>query len=270
MSITRRQFLSRTTAGAAATVAAFTGATGCAPDVEPAPAVDVPAPSGGKFSILVSSYPDLARAGGAVTARAPGLAPSVLIARTPDGGFVAMSNVCTHRGCPVGFQPYEVVCPCHLSRFDLQGRVTHPPAIQGLTPYATSYDPQRDELTVNLVAGDPGFPTWQSGAVSFPFSAFPQLLTPGASIAGRPGGAPRPLSILLMALPGPAYAAVDAICTHLGCTVGYDAARSVVLCPCHGSQYSIDGVVQQGPATRNLEKFDVVADAQRVMVQIPS
>ncbi len=268
MTCTRRQFLTCTAAAAAAATTGAAGA-GCAPGIEPAPTADVPPPSGGRFSIAVSSYPDLARSGGAITARAPGLDP-VLIARTPDGGFVAMSSTCTHRGCPVGFQPYEVVCPCHLSTFDLQGRVTHPPAPQGLTPFATSYDPQRDELTVDLVAGDPGFPRWQAGTVSFPFSGFPQLQSVGGSVAGRPGGAPRPLAILVIALPGPTYAALDAICTHLGCTVGYDAPRGLVICPCHDSHYSADGVVQQGPATRDLERFDVAADTQGVTVQIPA
>jgi Rieske Fe-S protein len=269
MSLTRREFLVRAAGGGAA---AATGAVlpGCAPDVDPAPVVDVPDPAGGRLSLFVPRYPDLDRPGGAVIARAPALATPVLVARTPEGGFVAMSSVCPHRGCPVGVQQFEVVCPCHASRFDLQGRVTRPPALQGLTAYVTFYDPLTGELAVDLLAGDPGFPAWNAGVVSFPFAQFPLLQLAGGSVAGRPGGAPRPVGVLVVAQGGGAYSAVDAICTHLGCTVGYDGSRGLIVCPCHDSRYATDGTVVQGPATRNLERFEISADALGVTVRVPA
>jgi Rieske Fe-S protein len=46
--------------------------------------------------------------------------------------FRALSMVCTHQNCIVGFTKDsshgEFVCPCHGSRFDIQGRVLTPPA----------------------------------------------------------------------------------------------------------------------------------------------
>jgi cytochrome b6-f complex iron-sulfur subunit len=48
------------------------------------------------------------------------------------------------------------------------------------------------------------------------------------------------------------FYALDAICTHLGCIVGQGKTGVAFECPCHGSHFTIDGSVVNGPATQPL------------------
>ena len=53
--------------------------------------------------------------------------------------------------------------------------------------------------------------------------------------------------------------AVNAVCTHAGCTVnwsGQDPAKAFG-CPCHGSIFTIDGRVARGPAQKPLARYAV-------------
>jgi menaquinol-cytochrome c reductase iron-sulfur subunit len=55
-------------------------------------------------------------------------------------------------------------------------------------------------------------------------------------------------------------------CTHLGCAFRYEAAKKNFLCPCHVSEFSLDGKVLSGPAPRPLDQYEVKVDNGRVLL----
>lgn len=70
--------------------------------------------------------------------------------RTEDGGFLALSIICSHLGCSVIWneEEEEFICPCHSSAFDKKGNVINSPA-----PRALDYFPviiEEGKVKVNL------------------------------------------------------------------------------------------------------------------------
>ena len=51
-----------------------------------------------------------------------------------------------------------------------------------------------------------------------------------------------------------AFSAVEAVCTHEGCTIN-GADGTTYVCPCHGSRYNRNGQVLAGPAKASLRQF---------------
>jgi arsenite oxidase small subunit len=60
--------------------------------------------------------------------------------------------------------------------------------------------------------------------------------------------------------------AYSALCTHMGCPVGYDAATNVFQCPCHFSQFDVarDAMLVNGPATQHLPRVALEIEGQDI------
>jgi len=58
------------------------------------------------------------------------------------------------------------------------------------------------------------------------------------------------------------FYAYDAVCPHAGCTVGWAPQNSLIVCPCHGSEFNLTtGDVLNGPAPHGLTKLKVVEES---------
>ncbi len=73
----------------------------------------------------------------------------ILIVRQSESAYVAFSSRCTHASCQV-LAPAggAMACPCHGSRFDLNGTPLSGPATTPLTKYTATYDPSTTTVTV--------------------------------------------------------------------------------------------------------------------------
>lgn len=71
---------------------------------------------------------------------------------------------------------------------------------------------------------------------------------------------------ILVRTPNDELKAFSAVCTHLNCTVQYDAKSSIILCACHNGRYGLDGRVISGPPPRPLEEFKVAIKKDEIIV----
>ncbi len=51
--------------------------------------------------------------------------------------------------------------------------------------------------------------------------------------------------------------AFSAVCTHLTCTVSYEADTGTLYCPCHNGRFDLSGNVISGPPPRPLDAYEV-------------
>ncbi len=96
------------------------------------------------------------------------------------------------------------------------------------------------------------------GTITVRAADFPQLNQP--PVANNPGK-------FWLVQTDAGINALYKICTHLGCIYPWSDASSVFACPCHGSQFQLNGDWIAGPAPRNLDRFRfVVKDANGVEI----
>jgi len=265
-----RRALLRCGAGAAC-APALAQLSGCSQRVGEPIAIEVGPPAKDLLSVPMARVPELSQRGGAVLLHADatdfaGRQLSLLVANTSSQGLRAWGAYCPHAGCEVSWMDGEdsVVCPCHLSRFSVDGTVVHPPANANLDAFAAKQSADGQTLIVDLAGSGGVFPAAINGTVTFTVAELSALAVQGGSVTGRAAGVSFPLLVLRA---GPLQMlAFDARCPHLGCSV--QGATKLVICPCHGSLFNLDGSVKLGPATHPLTALPVSFDGSTVTVKV--
>ena len=59
--------------------------------------------------------------------------------------------------------------------------------------------------------------------------------------------------------------AFDPTCTHKKCTVDYDPDEKLIVCPCHGSTYDLEGKVLKGPAKKPLTEYQAELSKDKII-----
>ena len=115
--------------------------SGCNTNNTPEP---TPTPTNFSVNINNGTFTALRNAGGFVRLN------GVIIARTQQGGFIAVSQACTHEGTLVNYvlSNNTFLCPNHGSVFSSEGEVHTGPATKPLTRYKTSYDPSTGDINI--------------------------------------------------------------------------------------------------------------------------
>ena len=62
------------------------------------------------------------------------------------------------------------------------------------------------------------------------------------------------------------YRAFSMLCTHKGCDV--KPAGAILVCPCHGAEFSSEGKVLKGPATESLKEYRTYKEKQNIFIEI--
>ena len=60
------------------------------------------------------------------------------------------------------------------------------------------------------------------------------------------------------------FTGLSSVCTHAGCNVS-EVVDGVIVCPCHGSKFNLDGTVAKGPATKPLAAKPVAVQGDSIV-----
>ena len=141
--LNRREFLAKSTVGAAA-AAALVAIEGCGDGQIGPSAVSQPTVPTNGLSVKIADYPTLASNNVLVQLNGADIG----VVRTGATTFVASSMVCTHEGCETSVRNNQFSCPCHDSLFSATGAVLRGPATRNLDGFATSFDATTGTLRI--------------------------------------------------------------------------------------------------------------------------
>lgn len=98
-------------------------------------------PVDGTLRLALAHYPELTADGGSLKVIPRGADDPIYVLALGNGRYAAVSPICTHLGCTVEIEEGRLVCPCHGSNYDREGRVLRGPAERPLGRYRAERTP---------------------------------------------------------------------------------------------------------------------------------
>ncbi len=104
----------------------------------------------------------------------------------------------------------------------------------------------------------------EGGKVAIPLAKLEVLKSVGGSVVLKLKGK----LVLLVRDSATSVRALDPVCTHRECLVAYNPGENKLKCPCHGSQFDLNGRVVHGPASRPLANYAAELAGEQIIVTL--
>ena len=72
--------------------------------------------------------------------------------------------------------------------------------------------------------------------------------------------------VLIIRKSGIDITAYSAACSHLNCLIGYRKNENDIICNCHGSTFTLDGIPTKGPAVKPLKKYTSTITEGKIII----
>lgn len=123
----------------------------------------------------------------------------------------------------------------------------------------------RSGLSLAVLLGLPAIAARAAGSkVAIPLAKLPPLKSVGGSISLKV----KDKLLLLIRDGANSVRALNPVCTHRQCVVAFNAGENKIKCPCHGSQFDLNGRVIHGPASRPLETYAAELAGEQIIVTL--
>ncbi|MHC5112164.1 MAG: 4Fe-4S domain-containing protein [Planctomycetota bacterium] len=252
------------------------------PAAAEAPAAAAPAPVAAATPAPAAAAPAKAEAKPAVEK-----AVSASVAGAPDPAIAALLKAATARGGNVAIMAGASGSPAADQFSGMKPSELPPDARQAKVLEAAKKISEEPDMARRGVAGGAALAVgWAAFGLGLGTSigpAFGRFLMPNVLEEPDPRVRVGPLKKYVEMSPGDVnedfkpqgiwmireqdrIAALNIICTHLGCIPNWLPNDRKFKCPCHGSGYRPDGVNFEGPTPRPLERFKLVVDGGQVIV----
>lgn len=92
------------------------------------------------------------------------------------------------------------------------------------------------------------------------------LSDPSNSYLANDGGSLYRNGVIIGKINNQNYAAVSQTCTHQGTTIQFELSNNRFHCPNHDSNFTLNGEVINGPATRNLQRLNTYLNGNMLRI----